>query len=98
VFEGLSRDEAFNYIGRISLCNEFKSFIKVIYQAEIMGNPVVKVLKDMSRTYRNNQRDFLKMRAERLESNLIVVIFVFIFLPMLAVFLLPVIPQLKFLF
>lgn len=98
VFEGFSRKNAFEYISKISFCSEFKSFIKVIYQAEEIGNPIADSLKDLSRVYRNNQRDLIKMRAERIESNLIIVIFIFIFLPMLAFFLVPVLPQLKFLF
>jgi hypothetical protein len=47
---------------------------------------------------RENQRDFLKMKAEKLESNLIIVIFIFIFIPVIALFLIPVIPQLQILF
>lgn len=97
VFEGLSKKEAFDFISSISFCPEFRSLLKIIYQAEVVGNPVVGVLKDLSSVYRNNQRDLLKMRAEKLESNLIVVIFLFIFLPMLAVFLIPVLPHIKFL-
>lgn len=95
IFEGLNQAEAFNIIGKLSFCSEFKSLIKVLHQSELIGNPVRDVLRDLSRVYRNNQRDFLKMRAERLESNLILVIFVFIFIPMLMLFLIPVIPQLK---
>ena len=98
ILEGKSRTEAFDIIGRISFCTEFRSFIKVLHQSEIIGNPVKDILLDLSRVYRNNQRDFLKMRAERMESNLIVVIFIFIFIPMLMIFLLPAIPQLKLLF
>jgi pilus assembly protein TadC len=79
----------------MSYCAEFYSFIKVIHQSEIIGNPIKDVLKDLSRVYRNNQRDNLKMRAEKLESNLILVIFIFIFIPMLLIFLMPVLPQLK---
>jgi pilus assembly protein TadC len=95
IIEGKSRVEAFGIIGRISYCSEFNSFIKVLYQSEVIGNPVKKILTDISRVYRNNQRDFLKMKSERIESNLIVVIFIFIFIPMLVIFLLPVLPQLK---
>ena len=95
IIEGKSRAEAFSIIARLSFCAEFKSFIKILHQSETIGNPIKEILSDLSRVYRNNQRDFLKMRAERIESNLIVVIFIFIFIPMLAIFLLPVIPQLK---
>ena len=95
ILEGATRKEAFDYIGKMSYCAEFYSFIKVIHQSEIIGNPIKEVLKDLSRVYRNNQRDNLKMRAEKLESNLILVIFIFIFIPMLLIFLIPVLPQLK---
>jgi tight adherence protein C len=95
ILEGATRREAFDNIGKMSYCAEFYSFIKVIYQSEVIGNPIKEVLKDLSHVYRNNQRDNLKMRAEKLESNLILVIFIFIFIPMLLIFLMPVLPQLK---
>ena len=95
ILEGATRREAFDCIGKMSYCAEFYSFIKVIYQSEVIGNPIKEVLRDLSRVYRNNQRDNLKMRAEKLESNLILVIFIFIFIPMLLIFLMPVLPQLK---
>ncbi len=95
ILEGATRREAFDCIGKMSYCAEFYSFIKVIHQSEVIGNPIKEVLKDISRVYRNNQRDNLKMRAEKLESNLILVIFIFIFIPMLMIFLMPVLPQLK---
>jgi tight adherence protein C len=95
ILEGATRREAFDNIGKMSYCAEFYSFIKVIYQSEVIGNPIKEVLRDLSHVYRNNQRDNLKMRAEKLESNLILVIFIFIFIPMLLIFLMPVLPQLK---
>jgi tight adherence protein C len=95
ILEGAIRREAFDSVGKMSYCAEFYSFIKIIYQSEVIGNPIKEVLKDLSRVYRNNQRDNLKMRAEKLESNLILVIFIFIFIPMLLIFLMPVLPQLK---
>jgi len=95
ILEGATRSEAFDSIGKMSYCSEFFSIIKVVHQSEIIGNPIKDVLKDISRVYRNNQRDNLKMRAEKLESNIILVIFIFIFIPMLLIFLMPVLPQLK---
>jgi tight adherence protein C len=98
ILEGYSKPEAFNIIARLSFCSEFKNLIKVLAQSEIIGNPVKDILKDLSRVMRENQRDFLKMKAEKLESNLIIVIFIFIFIPVIALFLIPVIPQLQILF
>ncbi len=97
ILEGKRKSEAFETIGRLSFCMEFKSFVKVLYQSEIIGFPVKEILADLARVYRNNQRDLLKMRAERLESNLTIIIFIFIFIPMLMIFLIPVIPQIKLL-
>ena len=98
ILEGYGKPEAFNIIARLSFCSEFKNLIKVLAQSEIIGNPVKDILKDLSRVMRENQRDFLKMKAEKLESNLIIVIFIFIFIPVIALFLIPVIPQLQILF
>ena len=98
ILEGRSKPEAFNIIARLSFCSEFKNLIKVLAQSEIIGNPVKDILKDLSRVMRENQRNFLKMKAEKLESNLMIVIFIFIFIPVIALFLIPVIPQLQIFF
>ena len=98
LLEGYSKKEAYHTVAGLSFCNEFKSIMKIFLQSEEMGNPIKDVLKDLSRVIRDNQRDLLKMKAEKLENNLIIVIFVFIFIPMITIFLIPVIPQLKILF
>ena len=96
--EGNSKTESLKYIGRISFCSEFERILKVISESEIIGNPVNNTLKDLSLEIRRNQRDHIKIRAEKLESNLIFVIFIFIFIPMIILFILPIIPQFKLLF
>ena len=98
IFEGYSRMDAYYLIARLSFCNDFKTVIKILAQAEIIGNPISKVLKDVSKVMRTNQRDLLKIGSERLESNLVLVIFIFMFIPMIFLFLLPVLPQLKMFF
>ncbi len=98
IFEGYSKIDAYYLIAKLSFCNDFKTVIKILMQAEIIGNPISKVLKDISKVIRNNQRDLLKIRSERLESNLVLIIFIFMFIPTIFLFLLPVIPQLKILF
>jgi len=98
IFEGYNKEKAYSLIAKLSFCNDFKTLIKILLQAETIGNPINKVLKDVSRVIRNNQRDLLKINSERLEGNLILVIFVFMFIPMVFLFLLPVLPQLKMFF
>lgn len=98
IFEGYSKMDAYYLIARLSFCNDFKTVIKILAQAEIIGNPISKVLKDVSKVMRANQRDLLKIRSERLESNLVLIIFIFMFIPMIFLFLLPVLPQLKMFF
>lgn len=98
IFEGYSKMDAYYLIARLSFCNDFKTVIKILAQAEIIGNPISKVLKDVSKVMRTNQRDLLKIRSERLESNLVLIIFIFMFIPMIFLFLLPVLPQLKMFF
>jgi Flp pilus assembly protein TadB len=98
IMEGLIQSEAYEVIAKLSFCDEFGRIIKLFSQSEAIGNPIKDVLKDLSKTIRNNQRDLMKIKAEKLEGNLIIIIFVFIFIPMLAIFLIPVIPQLKILF
>ena len=98
IYEGKSRKDAYFEIAELSFCNEFKTIIKIIIQSDLVGNPINTVLKDLSRTIRRNQRDQIKIKAERLESSLMLIIFVFMFIPMMFLFLLPVIPQLKMIF
>ncbi len=96
--EGHTRAEAFKIISRLSFCEDFKTVIKLMAQSEEIGNPIAEVLSDLSTSLRNNQRDKLKIRAERMESNLVLVIFIFLFIPMLMIFMLPVLPQIRLLF
>ncbi len=98
VLEGASKKEAYHKIVQLSFCNDFKTIIKILIQSEMIGNPINDVLKDLSKAMRDDQRDKLKMRAEKLEGNLILIIFIFMFIPMIFLFLLPVLPQLKMLF
>ena len=98
IYEGQRRKDAYNCIAKLSFCNEFRTVIKIIVQADLIGNPINIVLKDLSKAIRNNQRDQIKMKAERLESSLMLIVFVFMFIPMMVLFLLPIIPQLKMIF
>jgi len=98
IIEGHKKIDAYYMVAKLSFCNDFKSLIKILMQAESIGNPISKVLKDMSNVIRSNQRDLLKIQSERMESNLILIIFVFIFIPTIFLFLLPVIPQINLLF
>ncbi|MDD3520716.1 MAG: type II secretion system F family protein [Actinomycetota bacterium] len=96
--EGNSKTESLRYIGKISFCLEFERILKVISEAEIVGNPINNTLRDLSKEIRRDQRDHIKIRAEKLESNLVFIIFIFIFIPMIMLFILPIIPQFKLLF
>jgi Flp pilus assembly protein TadB len=96
--EGFSKIEAYEFIGKMSFCEEFVRVIKIISQSEVVGNPIKEVLKNFSAEIRNSQKDKLKVKAEKLESSLIFIIFIFIFIPMLLIFLVPVFPQIKLLF
>ena len=98
IYEGQRKKDAYNCIAKLSFCNEFRTIIKIIIQADLIGNPINIVLKELSKAIRNNQRDQLKIRSERLENSLMLIIFVFMFIPMMVLFLLPIIPQLKMLF
>lgn len=95
--EGNSKNESLEYISNISLCPEFERVLRVISESEIVGNPINNVLKDLSLEIRRNQRDQIKIRAEKLENKLIFIIFIFVFIPMILLFILPVIPQFKLL-
>jgi len=96
--EGYSKKEAYEHIGKLSFCEEFNRIVKILAQSEIVGNPIKEVLRNFAVEIRNNQKDQLKIRAEKLESNLIFIIFIFIFIPMLLIFLVPVFPQIKLMF
>lgn len=98
MFEGMGRADSYDFIGKVSFCADFQRTVKILTQADNLGNPIKDILKDMSKDLRDGQRDLFKMRAEKLEGNLIIVIFIFIFIPVLLLFLVPIIPQIKLLF
>lgn len=98
IIEGKSRKEAYHSISELSFCNEFKTVIKIIIQSDFVGNPINKVFKDLSKILKKNYQDQIKIKAEKLESKLILIIFIFMFIPMLTLFLLPIFPQLKMIF
>jgi len=93
--EGFSEKESFEFIAKISFCDEFRNLTTVLIQSEKIGYPIKDVLRDISKDIRNSMKDNLKIKAEKLESNLIVIIFIFIFVPMLLIFIAPVIPQIN---
>jgi Flp pilus assembly protein TadB len=98
IYGGKDRKTSYLEIARLSFSNEFNSIIKIIIQSDLIGNPVNTVLKGLSKTIRENQRDQIKIKAEKLESSMILIIFIFMFIPMMVLFLLPVVPQLKIIF
>jgi len=96
--EGNSKKEALEFIGELSFCDEFKRVVGILAQSEIVGNPIKEILMGLSTEIRSSQRDQVKIKAEKLENNLIFIIFIFIFIPMILIFLLPILPQIKSLF
>ncbi len=96
--EGNSKKEALEFIGELSFCDEFKRIVGILAQSEIVGNPIRGILMGFSTEIRGGQRDQIRIKAERLENNLIFIIFIFIFIPMILIFLLPVLPQIRLLF
>jgi len=98
ILEGYQRSESFKIIGNLSFCHEFKTFISIIERSDLIGNPISIALQRLSYSFKNDQRDKIKIKAERIESNLILIIFFFLFLPMILLFMLPILRQAKLLF
>ena len=61
MFEGMSRADAYYYVCKISFCDDFQRIIKILTQADVIGNPVKDILKELSNDLRDNQRDLLKI-------------------------------------
>lgn len=98
VLDGSSLKEALLKISRMSYSRGFERLVKALIQSDEIGNPIRTALRDMSREARSRERDEIKIRAQRLEGSLMIIIFIFLFIPMISLFMLPVIPQLKLLF
>ena len=98
VLDGCSLKEALLKISRMSFSKGFERLAKTLIRSEEIGNPIKMVLRNMSREVRARERDQIKTKAQRLEGSLMIVIFIFLFIPMISLFMLPVIPQLQLLF
>jgi tight adherence protein C len=75
---------------------DMRLFISTMLQAEKQGKPVGDIVLNLATSIRNRQRLQLEAKANRLPTTMLMPIFVFIVPPILAVYLMPAIINLKY--
>jgi tight adherence protein C len=95
---GLRKSEAFREMVEVSGSEEMKLLIRTILQAERQGRPIKDVLLSMAQAMRIKQRHQIEAKANRLPTTMLVPIFVFIIPPILLIYTLPALLNLRYLF
>lgn len=86
---GTPRQTALKRMASQSGIDEMRFFVKALVQAEEFGKPVRHVLLDMARSLRIRRRYDIAARANRLPTVMLVPVFVFILPPVLLLYTLP---------
>jgi tight adherence protein C len=95
---GSSRALALKRMAKDSGVEEMRFLVKVLLQAEEYGKPIKHILLDMARTIRLRQRYDIAARANKLPTLMLLPIFIFIIPPVLLLYMLPAILNVKQLF
>lgn len=95
---GLRKNDAFREMVEVSGSEEMKLLIRTILQAERQGRPIKDVLISMAEAMRIKQRHEIEAKANRLPTTMLVPIFVFIIPPILLIYTLPALLNLRYLF
>jgi tight adherence protein C len=94
---GVRRETAYGRIAKLG-SNELSMFLDSVIKAEAQGRPVKKLVLDMSRAYRERQKNAVEEAANKLPTTMLIPIFMFIVPPMILVYLLPAIQSMGLLF
>ncbi len=81
-----------------SQSEDMKLLVKLILQAEKQGKPIKGALVDMSRTIRKRQRYQIAAKANKLPTTMLVPIFIFIVPPVMLIYTLPALSNLRYFF
>jgi tight adherence protein C len=95
---GKARREAFLSIAQASFTEELAVVMRIIFQAEVNGNPIKEVLKGLAKSQRENQFNSTRRRAEKLGAKMTLVTFVFFLPPMFLIYIMPFLPNLLAIF
>lgn len=95
---GKARREAFLSIAQASFTEELAVVMRVIFQAEVNGNPIKEVLKGLAKLQRENQFNSTRRRAEKLGAKMTLVTFAFFLPPMFLIYIMPFLPNLLAIF
>jgi tight adherence protein C len=94
---GVKRETAYGRIAKLG-SNELSMFLDSVIKAEAQGRPVKKLVLDMSRAYRDRQKNMVEEAANKLPTTMLIPIFIFIVPPMILIYLLPAIQSMGLLF
>lgn len=95
---GKARREAFLSVAQASFTEELAVVMRIIFQAEVNGNPIKEVLKGLAKLQRENQFNSTRRRAEKLGAKMTLVTFAFFLPPMFLIYIMPFLPNLLAIF
>lgn len=95
---GMNKKEAFKRLVESSGSEDMKLLIGTILRAEEQGGPIKDVLLSMAEAMRFKQKCEIEARANRLPTTMLIPIFIFIVPPILLIYTLPALLNLKYMF
>ncbi len=94
---GVKREISYRKIAK-SGSNELSMFLDLVLKAEAQGRPVKSLVLELSRSFRERQKNAVEEAANRLPTTMLIPIFVCIVPPMILIYLLPALQNLGILF
>lgn len=95
---GEGKRQAFQKAGRRSLAEEMRLAMRIVFQAEEQGNPIKDVLLELAEAIREKEKHRIQEKANRLGNTLLIPIMVFMVPPVLVIYLLPALLNLRYLY
>ncbi len=94
---GAGKEEAFLRAAEKSLADETKLLIRTIFHSERQGNPVKDVLFNLADSMRIREKHRVQAKANRLNTTMIFPVLIFMVPPVVLIYILPALLNLKYL-
>jgi tight adherence protein C len=94
---GAGRKEAFMRAAQKSLAEETRLLMRMIFHSERQGNPVKDILFDLANSIRIREKHRIQAKANRLNTTMIFPVLIFMVPPVILIYILPALLNLKYL-
>lgn len=95
---GGEKRKAFQQAASRGLVDEMRLAMRIVFQAEEQGNPIKDVLLELAETIREREKHRIQEKANRLGNTLLIPIMIFMVPPVLVIYLLPALLNLRYLY